>query len=113
MTLRYVVHHHEGIPQPHYDFMFETAPGLALTTFRIIRWPVESGDQLERLPDHRAAYLDYEGPVSGNRGNVRRIDRGQLDILTQSDTEWLLRINSGPLLRLTVAAPHWRADIPS
>src|SRR5262249_41898667 len=28
------------------------------------------------LGDHRLAYLDYEGPVSGNRGTVRRVDRG-------------------------------------
>ncbi len=30
----------------------------------------------KRLPDHRIAYLDYEGPVSNNRGTVRCVDRG-------------------------------------
>jgi hypothetical protein len=30
----------------------------------------------QRLSNHRLAYLDYEGPVSGNRGNVRRVDAG-------------------------------------
>ncbi|GAB5404991.1 MAG: hypothetical protein Aurels2KO_32220 [Aureliella sp.] len=29
-----------------------------------------------RLPDHRKKYLDYEGPVSGNRGSVRAVARG-------------------------------------
>jgi hypothetical protein len=29
-----------------------------------------------RLADHRLAYLDYEGPVSGDRGTVRRLDAG-------------------------------------
>ncbi len=29
-----------------------------------------------QLADHRLAYLDYEGPVSGDRGTVRRIDAG-------------------------------------
>ena len=33
-----------------------------------------------RLPDHRLAYLEYEGPVSGNRGVVRRIDSGKYEI---------------------------------
>lgn len=29
-----------------------------------------------RLDDHRLAYLDYEGPVAGTRGTVRRCDGG-------------------------------------
>ncbi len=35
----------------------------------------------EQLPDHRLDYLDYEGPVSGNRGTVQRWDRGTFTIL--------------------------------
>jgi hypothetical protein len=30
----------------------------------------------ETLPPHRKAYLNYEGEVSGHRGNVCRIDTG-------------------------------------
>jgi len=30
----------------------------------------------EQLADHRLAYLDYEGPVSGDRGSVKRLDFG-------------------------------------
>ncbi len=30
-----------------------------------------------RLKDHRLEYLDYEGHISGNRGQVYRIDRGR------------------------------------
>jgi hypothetical protein len=33
-----------------------------------------------RLGDHRKAYLTYEGPLSGNRGHVRRIDEGTLEL---------------------------------
>ncbi len=33
------------------------------------------------LPDHRLAYLDYEGPVSGERGSVVQYDRGTFDIV--------------------------------
>ena len=32
---------------------------------------------VERLGDHRLVYLDYEGPVSGDRGRVRRLDAGE------------------------------------
>jgi hypothetical protein len=30
-----------------------------------------------RIPDHRTAYLTYEGPVSGDRGQVSRVARGE------------------------------------
>lgn len=33
------------------------------------------------LADHRAAYLSYEGPVSGDRGEVVRVAAGFLDIM--------------------------------
>lgn len=32
--------------------------------------------EAEQLADHRPAYLDYEGPVSGERGTVRKLDAG-------------------------------------
>ncbi|MDR1477927.1 MAG: hypothetical protein LBJ00_03200 [Planctomycetaceae bacterium] len=30
----------------------------------------------KKLPYHRLAYLDYEGEISNNRGNVQKIDNG-------------------------------------
>jgi hypothetical protein len=32
-----------------------------------------------RLPDHRLVYLEYEGPISGGRGDVSRVCRGACD----------------------------------
>lgn len=58
---------------PHYDVLFETTPGGPLATWRAERWPPRSGDYLVRVADHRSAYLTYEGPVSGDRGVVRRV----------------------------------------
>lgn len=49
-------------------------------TWRAIDWPPVAGDELIRLADHRSAYLDYEGPVSDNRGRVRRIAAGACDV---------------------------------
>jgi hypothetical protein len=36
------------------------------------------------LPDHRRDYLDYEGPVSGNRGSVVRWDEGHFEWVENS-----------------------------
>jgi hypothetical protein len=37
----------------------------------------------EPLPDHRLAYLDYEGPISGGRGSVCCCDRGTYELLQE------------------------------
>ncbi|MGD9644585.1 MAG: DNA polymerase ligase N-terminal domain-containing protein [Pirellulales bacterium] len=76
---RFVVLFHEcpgGSPRPsHWDLMLETDG--ALRTWALARAPDEATEQLaERLPDHRIAYLDYEGPVAGDRGHVMRWDAG-------------------------------------
>jgi hypothetical protein len=76
MGLQYVILHHTDVAEPHYDLMFEAAPGGALRTFRSPAWPIEEATVLTPLPDHRRAYLTYEGPVSGGRGSVRRVEAG-------------------------------------
>ena len=50
------------------------------------------------LPDHRLAYLDYEGPISGGRGNVVRWDRGRYEVLACDDVLWELKL-AGEKLR--------------
>ena len=51
--------------------------GAALRTWRLLERPL-SGQRVraELLGNHRLAYLDYEGPVSRNRGRVTRWDAG-------------------------------------
>jgi DNA polymerase Ligase (LigD) len=59
----------------HWDLMLEVAD--ALRTWAIDAPMVPGVDLPARLlGDHRLAYLDYEGPVSGNRGSVRRVESG-------------------------------------
>ena len=80
---RFVVLIHD-YPVLHWDFMLEKE--AALRTWRLTRPPNEPGPiAAEPLADHRLAYLDYEGPVSGNRGTVRRFDRGEYTLLEESD----------------------------
>jgi hypothetical protein len=66
-------HRRDGV---HWDLMLEA--GGALRTWAL-QAPIAgpSGRVPARaLPDHRLAYLDYEGEISGGRGTVRRVDRG-------------------------------------
>lgn len=69
----------------HYDLMLEDPEGGDLRTWAVDE-PIAAGrEQVARpLPAHRRAYLDYEGPVSGGRGEVRRIDRGVYESRTWS-----------------------------
>jgi DNA polymerase Ligase (LigD) len=62
----------------HWDLMLER--GARLRTWAIDS-PIVSGVELpaRALGDHRLAYLEYEGPVSGNRGSVRRVDQGSYE----------------------------------
>lgn len=87
MHPRFVVLLHESPRGEHWDLMLET--GERLTTWDV---PPACGtdalDRLEsfrcralRLPDHRAMYLEYEGPISEGRGSVRRLDAGTFETL--------------------------------
>lgn len=44
------------------------------------------GEPIEatRIADHRLAYLDDEGPISGDRGSVTRLDRGEYELLSKA-----------------------------
>src|SRR5438270_13660234 len=59
----------------HWDFMIEDDGRLR--TWAIDAPPVTGKELPARaLHDHRLDYLTYEGPVSGGRGSVRRVDGG-------------------------------------
>ena len=61
----------------HYDWMLEQPGQDPLATFRCTASPHEAEAwTAERLPDHRRVYLEYEGSVSRNRGDVRRVASG-------------------------------------
>ena len=72
--LRYVILEHD-YPELHWDLMLET--GEVLRTWRLAQ-PPRPGQTVAATAsfDHRRLYLDYEGPISGNRGQVKRWDAG-------------------------------------
>jgi len=99
--MRYVLLHHRtppGYPRPnHWDFMLETTEG-DLWTWALEEEPVAGRTiAAERLANHRAAYLTYEGPVSGDRGEVRRIDAGTYELLAESNAEFVVRLSGDQL----------------
>jgi len=96
--LRFVLLWH-SFPYAHWDWMFEKDGELL--TFRA---PPGSLEPLRRgipqswtqLTPHRLLYLDYEGPVSGNRGEVRKILGG--------NCLWLE--GAGQVIRLRLVSPE-------
>ena len=86
-------HRFDGV---HRDFMLET-DGVLKT------WAIDGAivpDQTipaRQLADHRLVYLDYEGPISGNRGEVRREDRGSYEIIAWEDDRVVVRVSGDQL----------------
>lgn len=73
-SVAFVILEHDH-PFLHWDFMFEE--GDSLRSWRLLNQPMlDVWIEAESLPNHRKFYLDYEGPVSGNRGQVTRWDFG-------------------------------------
>jgi hypothetical protein len=101
---RYVILLHQmppGSPRAtHWDLMLEDGP--VLLTWAIAS-ELEAGIVLpgQALADHRPAYLTYEGPVSGDRGQVSRWEEGQF--------QWLQREERA--MRIQVAGQRFRGEI--
>lgn len=111
MPNRFVILHHQLRGGEHWDLMLEY--GEILATWQLLTEPV-GGSVLpipaKRIGDHRKAYLAYEGPVSGDRGQVRRVDSGTVDIVDFSDDRCLFVLRGGRLsgrFRLQREGAEW------
>ncbi|HMN40857.1 MAG TPA: hypothetical protein PKE29_08420 [Phycisphaerales bacterium] len=66
----------------HYDWLIQSSPvdrQASLISFRVSARPDDPAAvafEAERMSDHRAAYLSFEGEVRGGRGRVRRVGEG-------------------------------------
>lgn len=87
-----MLHHVTGDGE-HWDLMLEA--GDVLATWRLATPPSASTGTIDahHIGDHRKAYLDYEGPISGDRGHVRRIDRGTYFTVERSADRWIIEMN--------------------
>jgi hypothetical protein len=84
----------------HFDLMLET--GGVLRTWSLAELPtMGKAVPAESLPDHRLAYLTYEGPVSGDRGSVSRVEEGEFEVMAES----------GELLHVRLAGRVFRGNL--
>ncbi|MCL2303722.1 MAG: hypothetical protein FWC43_00095 [Planctomycetaceae bacterium] len=84
-----LLRHNTTENQFHWDFLFEETD--ACKTFSV---PQEFAEEAlktgtlqctaTRLADHRLAYLDYEGKISGDRGFVWRLDSGTWQTIAET-----------------------------
>jgi DNA polymerase Ligase (LigD) len=74
---RFVILEHDW-PTRHWDFFLES--GQVLRAWRLLDEPAPgSSVASEPSAEHRRLYLEYEGPVSGDRGHVLRWDAGTFE----------------------------------
>ena len=86
----------------HWDLMLEYGDHLA--TWELPK-PLDVGTRLDvvQLANHRLEYLDYEGPLTRQRGTVSRYDWGKYTTILE-DAEQKVILLEGQLLvgRLTI-----------
>lgn len=101
---RFVLLRHDHPRGLHFDLMLET--GGVLRTWALANVPEPDGTiDCRPLPDHRMAYLDYEGPVSGGRGSVVRWDRGTFRIQHDSGTDLVVELLGEKLVGVATLGP--------
>ena len=96
---RYAILHHRLSNGEHWDLLLET--GDVLAAWQLPNQPTSRQTlplTAVRIADHRKRYLDYEGPISRNRGTVARFDGGEYDLQEQTDDCWIVDLR-GHVLR--------------
>lgn len=78
MALRYALLAHTVNGETHFDLMLELKESETLRTWRLAERLDSDGATCtaEALPPHRSIYLDYQGPISDGRGEVKRVESG-------------------------------------
>lgn len=110
---RFVILEHDH-PLLHWDLMLEY--GSALRTWRLAT-PLLVGEAIEATAvlDHRLAYLEYEGPISGGRGRVVRRDRGTCTLHEQDQQHLVVYLEGehfrGVLRLEQIEGSAWRCEV--
>ncbi len=112
---RFVVHYHvtpaTSDRPDHWDLMLENQTAVlfdpddrTLATWALESQPVVGCTiKAQRLDNHRAWFLDNEGPLSGGRGVVTRQMSGEF--------EWLVNSDNLKRLRMITASGDWFVSI--
>jgi hypothetical protein len=67
----------------HYDLLLER--GDVLRTWRILHTSFGTAQPARQIPDHRLLYLDFEGPIPGERGSLQIFDTGVYEVDVWND----------------------------
>jgi len=95
----------------HFDLMLEKDGHLI--TFELQQLPIPGEKLVVRpLADHRLVYLDYEGPISGDRGHVTQWTSGRYTTVAETDEKWILELQS-PRLSARIVLIRPRKSEPS
>src|SRR5579859_1205058 len=92
---RFVILEHDH-PHLHWDLMVQGKDALRTWRLEAPPWPGHVVSAIG-LGDHRLDYLDYEGPVSKNRGIVKRWDGGEYVGLLDKDDKIAIAIRGDRL----------------
>ena len=116
MISRFVLLRHE-VPDSfdrtsHWDFLLERDE--TCWTWALDRLPagLDADSPLAtapalRLPDHRKHYLEYEGPISNDRGTVHQVLAGECHWLEVSDDQLVVQLLfDDQQCRLTLSVVH-------
>ncbi len=81
---RATISQHKNKDCVHFDIFLETGEGSDLTTYEISEesWKgLLKGDQVVCFAkkNHRNIYLDFEGTITGNRGELKIVWKGSYD----------------------------------
>ncbi|MCC6492367.1 MAG: hypothetical protein IT424_05040 [Pirellulales bacterium] len=128
---RFVLLRHECPPNygkpSHWDLMLERAGVLMTWSLEElpIAWQQAIGQEpagrpaatlvARKLPDHRLAYLEYEGPLSAGRGHVTRCAAGEYCVMQASRERWCIDLTSDTLVGAVVLSQDdgaiWRLAV--
>lgn len=90
----FVILAHHGGGADHFDLMLDT--GEVLRTWQVEVCPFELGAGQttvgRELPDHRRAYLNYEGEISRGRGHVHRIAAGRYELMRDTSERLIVSL---------------------
>ena len=89
-SIRFAILQHD-YPTLHWDIFLQEGN-------RLLSWRGDhhghflNGGLVVQTDDHRLVYLDYQGPLTGQRGTVRRIDGGALAWKHRGEHEFIAEI---------------------
>jgi len=110
---RFVLHRHSRFGPTHWDLMLEIDDALATWRIGAETLSILPGGEIDaaRIQDHRKAYLDYSGAISGGRGRVEPHDSGQLAVTSEDIDLWTFElcgsILQGPFELRRISDDRW------